>query len=78
MPHSAVDVAAERYAELRAACKQGDAKTIRRLVEGGCDVNYGKLDCYDFTPLHYAAWKGRTEAITMLAALGAKPNPINR
>jgi ankyrin repeat protein len=36
------------------------------------------MDVYDFTPLHYAAWKGKTDAIQILLALGAKPNTLNR
>eukprot|EP00284_Hemiselmis_tepida_P011587 CAMPEP_0174926600 /NCGR_PEP_ID=MMETSP1355-20121228/12529_1 /TAXON_ID=464990 /ORGANISM="Hemiselmis tepida, Strain CCMP443" /LENGTH=168 /DNA_ID=CAMNT_0016172643 /DNA_START=24 /DNA_END=527 /DNA_ORIENTATION=- len=72
------DAVRERYKSLREACRSGDSKAIRKLVEGGCDVNYDKLDNYAFTPLHHAAWKGRTDAVTMLLALGARPDPCNK
>ena len=28
------------------------------------------LDCYDMTPLHYAAWCGKTDAVNVLIAAG--------
>jgi len=75
---TAADAMRERYKSLRDACRSGDSNTIRKLVEGGCDVNHAKLDNYEFTPLHHAAWKGKTDAVTMLLALGARPDPTNR
>ncbi len=41
-------------------------------MQEGIDVNYGKLDSYEYSGLHYAAWKGKTEAVRLLIELGAK------
>ncbi|MGI9338179.1 MAG: ankyrin repeat domain-containing protein [Gammaproteobacteria bacterium] len=53
-----------------------DIAKIKRLINGGADVNI--KDKYGQTPLHYAAWKGHTEAARILvkamADIDAKSN----
>lgn len=68
--------AEETRAALRRAAKDGDASTIRKLVEGGCSVDT-RLDSYDFTALHYAAWQGRTSAVHELMELKANIDARN-
>jgi hypothetical protein len=47
-------------------------ETVRTLVDGGADVNNGGAD--NFTPLHWAAYYGKTEMVTLLLSKGAQVN----
>jgi ankyrin repeat protein len=50
----------------------GDIARIRELIDAGADVN--AKDALDRTPLHLAAFHGRTEIIDLLIAHGADVN----
>ena len=59
------------------AAKTGDVATIRTLVEADKTL----LDARDSdgsTPLHYAAWKGQPEVVTLLLELGADIQAVNQ
>lgn len=58
-------------------CKQGSAddKTIQRLLKAGADAK--AVDEEGNTPLHYAAARGKAEAVKVLCAGGADPNAVN-
>lgn len=60
---------------LLAACKKNDAKTVALLMTAGADVN--KADKDGRTPLHFAAYEGRTEIVKVLIAAGANVNLAN-
>ncbi len=47
------------------------------MLRAGASVN-ARLDNYDCTPLHYAAWHGKTEAAECLLSAGADVNAVNR
>lgn len=49
-----------------------------RSQDGGCDIKYGKLDSYDFTALHHAAYQGKTEALGVILMLGGDVHAVNR
>ena len=57
--------------QLRNAAELGDVADIGALINAGVDSNAG--NCADNAALHYAAWRGRTAAITTLLAAGADP-----
>ena len=57
---------------LFAACRNGQAREVRRLLSGGADV-----DCVDeegSTPLMAASANGHVEVVDMLLAAGATVN----
>src|SRR4029077_3934079 len=51
------------------AVKSGDARALKGLLTGGADLN--EQDDQGWTPLHWAAGRGDTEAIGLLIELGA-------
>ncbi|WP_288007687.1 ankyrin repeat domain-containing protein [Thermofilum sp.] len=54
------------------AREHGYTGLIKLLAEKGGDINIQDKD--GRTPLHLAAMKGRTKAVTTLLGLGADPN----
>jgi ankyrin repeat protein len=50
----------------------GDQAEVQRLVRSGADVN--ERDSDGWTPLMYAAQKGRPEVVKLLLEKGADPN----
>lgn len=58
----------------RAVCNR-DAALVRRLVEGGEDVN--EVEAAGNVALHNAAWENWLEGIELLVSLGAKVNASN-
>lgn len=58
------------YAPLHIAAKFGDVTLIQELVDEGADINLkGRIDTkVDHTPLYYAAFYGRLEAVQWLKA----------
>ena len=57
--------------ELHKAAGHGDFGDVTRLLDAGADVNARDLD--GWTPLHWAAYEGRTEVVRLLLARGASP-----
>jgi tankyrase len=45
------------------------------LIRQGANV--GALDLWQFSPLHEAAFKGRTEVCSLLVSHGADPTAVN-
>ena len=67
----------DRCLHILQASKEGDVKSLKKLIESGCNVDT-KLDVYDNCPLHYTACSGKTEATMLLIKLGANVNAVNR
>ncbi|EOD19701.1 hypothetical protein EMIHUDRAFT_242759, partial [Emiliania huxleyi CCMP1516] len=63
--------------ELLAAAKAGDVASIKRLVQGGANVNE-QNPTVGATALVYAAQAGRTEAVQALIELRANPGLTTR
>jgi ankyrin repeat protein len=59
------------------ASKDGNIHCLRKLIEGGSNVN-SKLDIYESTPLHYTSSRGKTDATRLLMSFGANVNATNR
>lgn len=66
------DCAADSYSFLHLAAREGDLELIRRLVELGAEVNCS--NGMEETPLHWAVYNGRREAVELLYDLGADPS----
>jgi ankyrin repeat protein len=60
-----------------AAVKAGNSQEVRRLLDGGMDVN-GRDRERSATPLHWAAFSGSTEVGELLIARGADVNAKDR
>ncbi|MGO9315921.1 MAG: ankyrin repeat domain-containing protein, partial [Syntrophobacteraceae bacterium] len=58
--------------DLLDAVKAGDIAAVRRLLEQGANVN--ARDENRETPLHHAAYRGKTEVAALLIQKGAKVN----
>ncbi len=54
------------------AVKSGDINLIKSFVEKGVDVN--TRNKYGWTPLHWAAFRGKTEVVKLLIEKGADVN----
>ena len=54
------------------ACREGDAKSVRRMLAGGAKVLACSVDDDRRSGLHYAAGKGSAECVALLCAAGAK------
>jgi ankyrin repeat protein len=63
------------YRSLHAAAVQGSVDDIRRLAEGGADLN--ARDGNGRTPLHVAAFQGHGTAARVLIAAGADPGLLD-
>lgn len=64
-------------APLHQAARLGYAAVVETLVKGGADINVrtrGDLN----TALHYPAWHGQVEMVTLLLKLGADPLAANK
>ncbi|KKY29460.1 putative ankyrin repeat protein [Diaporthe ampelina] len=59
-------------AALHTAAGFGYLDTMRLLMEHGADVNEAIPNWLDWTPMHFAASKGRVEAIKLLEQSGAR------
>ena len=57
--------------ELHVAAEKGDAAAVKRLIEGGAQVD--ALDGSGSTALYVAAQSGRAEIVVLLLAAGANP-----
>eukprot|EP00435_Cladocopium_sp_Y103_P046440 s731_g13.t1 len=57
---------------LHFAALHGHTEMLRRLLQGGADVN--ALDDHGWAPLHVAAGAGRLDAMNLLVAAGAVPD----
>ena len=64
------------YGTLHGATINGDIDSIKKLIEGGADVNT-KAHAESRTPLHYAALRGDKEIVDLLIQNGAKLNVID-
>ncbi len=58
--------------DLHGAARRGDLEELKRLVEGGHDVN--QRDRWETTPLMFAAQKGHTDCVKFLLQNGAHFN----
>ena len=58
------------------AVKAGDVAAVHRLLRQGANVN--ARDSYQETPLHHAAYRGKTEVAALLIQKGAKVNARRR
>ena len=58
---------------LHAAAFIGDTSAIKNILQT-CGDNVNALDEHNSTPLHYAAYSGSVEALTLLIKAGAKVN----
>ncbi len=56
---------------LMLASLKGHLATAKRLVESGAEITHG-----GWTPLHYAAFEGRTEVVKYLIEKGADKNDL--
>lgn len=63
-----------QYTGLHAAAHAGDADRIRKLVQGGADLE--SRDSYGRTPLHVAAFASHEDAVRALASAGADMNAL--
>ncbi|NCA28384.1 MAG: ankyrin repeat domain-containing protein [Proteobacteria bacterium] len=63
--------------ELLEACKNGDCKKIKGLIENGADINFVDNE-KNITPIYIASQNGHIEAIETLAGLGADVNKANK
>ena len=61
---------------LQMAAFKDDVQSIETMLNGGADINAGR-DKYDWTPLHWAAWKGNERAIRVLIKRGAALGPAD-
>ena len=59
---------------LQMAAFNDDVQSIQTMLNGGADINTGRGK-YDWTPLHWAAWKGNEQAISVLVKRGAALGP---
>ncbi len=55
--------------ELHQAAGRGDAAAVKRLLEGGAEVDARDMD--GWTALHWAAYEGQTEVVRLLLERGA-------
>eukprot|EP00292_Cryptomonas_paramecium_P013254 CAMPEP_0113664806 /NCGR_PEP_ID=MMETSP0038_2-20120614/1947_1 /TAXON_ID=2898 /ORGANISM="Cryptomonas paramecium" /LENGTH=218 /DNA_ID=CAMNT_0000580075 /DNA_START=126 /DNA_END=779 /DNA_ORIENTATION=- /assembly_acc=CAM_ASM_000170 len=74
-PSSANDI--DPLRSFRKAAKDGDLVKIKNLLKNGVHVN-SKLDSYEYSALHYAAWYGKTEAAKLLLTYGANANIVSK
>ncbi len=58
--------------DLTKACMKGDLAAVQKTVAAGADVN--AKDQGGWTPLHFAAYEGKTEYFNLLIAKGADVN----
>jgi len=65
-----------RYDGLFAAADRGDLPALERALRAGARVD--ARDDHQRTPLHVAAYAGRTDAMRALVAAGADPNALER
>src|SRR5262245_42264799 len=56
--------------------KAGNLASVRRLIEAGADVN--QQDEQGWTPLNWAAGKGKLEIVTLLVNRGADVFKVGR
>ena len=61
---------------LNDSAKQGDADTVRALLEAGADPNVANKG--GFTPLYWATRAGHVDVVTVLLEAGADPNVANK
>ncbi len=58
--------------------QKGDEAGLRSILEAGIDLNMRSSqrsrELYNFTPLHFAVYKGRLRAVQLLIAAQADPN----
>jgi uncharacterized protein len=71
-----IDGAGSNAASLIDAVRQGDAATVRALVQQNVDVNSTSVE--GTTALHWAVQRGDLNIVTMLLSRGAKPDAGNR
>jgi len=65
-----------RYDDVFAAADRGDLPALARALRAGARVD--ARDGYQRTPLHVAAYAGRSDAMRALVAAGADPNALER
>ena len=58
------------------AASTGDARTVRRMLDEGADMELGDYDLR--TPLHLAAAEGHADIVRQLLDAGVNPNPHDR
>eukprot|EP00937_MAST-01D_sp_MAST-1D-sp2_P001030 g1030.t1 len=58
-------------AEFCEACRAGDGKRVRKLLEADADVNAGNPKFYDEPPLHYAVLGANLPIVQLLLEKGA-------
>ena len=56
------------------AAQKGYTQVVKKLVDGGIDVNYSAPNCFRGTPLHYASENGKLEVAQLLLEKGANIN----
>lgn len=62
---------------MRRAAKDGKVADIRALLDRGAKASTA-LDSYGMTALHYAAWHGRTDAVSLLLSAGSSVDARNK
>ncbi|MCO4098038.1 MAG: glutaminase A [Gemmatimonas sp.] len=58
------------------AASTGDARTVRRMLDEGADMELGDYDLR--SPLHLAAAEGHLDVVQLLLDAGVSPNPRDR
>jgi len=59
------------------AARRNDTRAINSLLDAGADINACDAGQYGTPPLHWAAWRGRFEAVRTLVGRGADIHKTN-
>lgn len=58
------------------AAQEVDLNALKRIIKRGDDLNARNIDSDKYTAVHYCAWDGKTEALSLLLQSGALPDIV--
>ncbi|MFN5761068.1 MAG: ankyrin repeat domain-containing protein, partial [Sphingobacteriales bacterium] len=58
------------------AAQEVDLNALKKIIKRGDDLNARNIDSDKYTAVHYCAWDGKTEALSLLLKSGALPDIV--
>lgn len=58
------------------AAQEVDLNALKKIIKRGDDLNARNIDSDRYTAVHYCAWDGKTEALSLLLKSGALPDIV--